>query len=99
MRAPFWGVVEEKSMHIHGQVMNPSLIALSTPQSIERATASRRAAETRKSLASFAAEFDEDESWVGSAEDAASHYGRSGSGSRGRNAENADFRGSFSIEV
>jgi hypothetical protein len=84
-------------MHIHGQVMNPSLIALSTPQSIERATASRRVAETRKKLASFASAFDEDESWMGSAEEAASHYGRSGS--RGRNAENADFRGSFSIEV
>jgi hypothetical protein len=84
-------------MHVHGQVMNPSLMALSTPQSIARATESRRAAATRKNLASFAAAFDEDERWLGSAEDAASHYGRSGS--RGRNEETADFRGSFSIEV
>jgi hypothetical protein len=84
-------------MHIHGQVMNPSLIALSTPQSIARATELRRAAVTRKNLASFASAFNEDESWVGSTEDAASHYGRSGS--RGGNAENADFRGSFSIEA
>jgi hypothetical protein len=83
-------------MHIHGQMMNPSLMALSTPQSVARAAESRRAAETRKKLASFASAFDEDESWVGSTEDAASHYGRSGS--RGRNAETADFRGSFSIE-
>jgi hypothetical protein len=88
-------------MHIHGQVMNPSLMALSTPQSIARASEARRAAATRKHLASFAAAFDEDESWVGSAEDAASHYGRpgSGSGSRGGNAEDGDFRGSFSIEA
>jgi hypothetical protein len=86
-------------MHIHGQVMNPSLMALSTPQSIARASEARRAAATRKHLASFAAAFDEDESWVGSAEDAASHYGRSGSGSRGGNAEDEDFRGSFSIEA
>jgi hypothetical protein len=87
-------------MHIHGQAMNPSLIALSTPQSVARAAESRRAAAaTRKSLASFAAAFDEDESWVGNAEDAASHYGRSGSGSRGRNAEGGDFRASFSIEA
>jgi hypothetical protein len=86
-------------MHIHGQVMNPSLMALSTPQSIARASELRRAAATRKNLASFAAAFDEDESWVGSAEDAASQYGRSGSGSRGGNAEDGDFRGSFSIEA
>jgi hypothetical protein len=88
-------------MHVHGQLMNPGLMALSTPQSVARAAESRRAAETRRKLASFASAFDEDESWVGSTEDAASHYGRSGSrsGSRGRNAETADFRSSFSIEV
>lgn len=81
-------------MHIHGQLMNPNLMAVRNNQALEKEIALRRAASANKKLEVAAASFQEEES-AGESADRAPTYGER-SGLSGGSVDDGSFARTFS---
>lgn len=84
-------------MHVHGHWMNPALYASDVSRNQEIALAARKAAETRKKLANFAALFGETAETADGTERVTIY--RDAPDSDGEERHGSGSRSSFSVEA